>query len=165
MTPLIMVPPYLVQAEHQWDETGTTVTLLAAECGVDNAYYFPADDTVVMCSELFDRPALARWVLHHEMGHAFMDQHGIPNSERGADELAVLMASQAETYAAAGWFLDMYLEDPTHNPNDPHQSDLDRAGALLCLADGVFEEGAARECRLYAESVAENWARMVLMVP
>jgi len=145
-----------------WDQTGTTVRLLTAECGQENAYYFPDDEMVVMCEELLDRPALARFVLHHEMGHAFMFQHGIPNSERGADELAVLMATIDETYAAAKWFMD---QNQTHRAGDPHQSDLDRAGALLCLADGIFEEGAARECRLYAESVAEHWARVVLMLP
>ena len=159
--PLVHVPPHLVEAEHQWDATGTTVLLLATECGQDNAYYFPEEEVVLLCSELFDRPALARWVLHHEMGHAYMDQHGVPDSERGADELATLVADLNETYAAAMWFLSM---NGPPIPGDSHQPMLDRAGAAICLAEGMYAPGAPRECRLYAESVAEHWARIVLMV-
>lgn len=157
-------PSFVDEVLERWDGTGISVDVVSVRCGEENAYYFPEDKVVVLCTELFARPLTARFVLGHELGHAWMDQHGVPGSERGADELALITSPIDEAYAAAVWFMEM---GQTASGNDGvHQSHMDRAATFMCVADGLWDpEHATRTCRVYADSVYEHWQRVVLMLP
>lgn len=155
------VPSYVAGVVDGWQESfGIHVTVVAERCGYDNAWYSLATQEITLCAELFSRPALTRWILNHELGHALNDQMHIPwvNPEDGADELAMLMATEDESYAAAAWF----LASGGTESDDEHSSDLDRAGAILCYLDGTSPAPVSRECRIYARSVLANWLRLVL---
>jgi hypothetical protein len=136
--------------------------VVSRKCGMDNAFYTPWTKTVTMCTELYNRPALARFIFNHEMGHALMHQNAIPNSERGADEVAVLTSTPEEVIAAMFWFMDMAQDDD--GDDGVHQSHRDRAASLVCLLDGLYDEPVSRVCKAYAGSVSENWSRMLIMV-
>jgi hypothetical protein len=156
-------PDYILKAQADWEGLAT-VEVISTSCGQDNAAYYPSLNMVEMCTELYDRPELAVAIFNHEMGHAFMFQRGIPNSERGADELSMLMSTPDQLTAAAKWFLDMSREEgPSSGDDGEHQAHLDRAAALLCYLDGTDPDPVQRSCRMYAESVNENWARMLIM--
>lgn len=166
LTLLVAVPnpAFVEEVVARWDGTGVEVTVVSAECGEENAFYFPEDKLVLLCTELFARPLAARFVLGHELGHAWMDQRGITGSERGADELALLTSPIEEAYAAAMWFMDMSLT--SDGGDGVHQTHLDRAGTFMCIADGLWDlEHATRQCRNYADSVVENWTRIALVAP
>jgi hypothetical protein len=134
-------------------------------CDDDNAAYYPDRQLIVMCDDLYDRPDLARWILSHELGHAFMWQHDVPqergahDQERVADELAYMTTEPSEGYAAARWFLDL-AKTTRHRPGDEHPHPLDRAGSLLCLLAG-HEDTGPRVCRQYAASVEAHWMRII----
>lgn len=133
------------------------VTAVHAQCGYENAFYFPAEKLVLMCVELSHDPALERFVFRHELAHAFMWQHGIPSTERGADELAVLTSPASDIEAAARWFerVDGYVGNGGHP--QPH----DRAAALRCLSSGMHAPTLATPvCRMYYASVYDNWQKL-----
>lgn len=152
---LAPVPDYVPEVVSRWADL-VDVEVVARDCGIENAWYFPADDIVVLCTELFDRPELTRAILNHELAHAFMDQHGIPQSEAGADELGFFFMTDEEVYSIARWFLD----HPGPGSDDGHPADLDRAGMFLCL-QSVDEEGGSRECRVYYRSALEKWLALI----
>src|SRR5687768_13447940 len=85
------VPAHLEDSLDRWEGLIPEVTLKALDCGYENAFYYPAAKTVVMCTELFDRPDLARGILQHELAHAFLDQNGLRQSEFSADELGFMV--------------------------------------------------------------------------
>ncbi len=161
-------PDVVDEVLDRWSGAGLDVEVVSVHCGYDNAAYYPAAQLVVMCDDLYNRPDLARWILSHELGHAFMWQHevpqqrGTPDQERVADELAFLTSEPDENYAAARWFLQLAKRHPIHNPSDEHPDPLDRAGAVLCLQAGT--EGQNRLCRLYLESVQAHWMRIIAWV-
>jgi hypothetical protein len=158
------VPAEVAAEMKDWADLGIKATLTSTHCGMDNAFYFPGLNTVVLCDELFDRPDLARFVLNHEMGHAAMTQLGIGDvdGEAGADELAFWMSDQAAVFAGASWFLGMVDGSP-HDPEDPHPSPLDRAASLLCLSDGTDPHPVVRHCAVYARSSYMHWVRILTM--
>jgi hypothetical protein len=157
--------PLVDDVLSRWEGAGLEVEVVSVHCGDDNAAYYPATKLIVMCDDLYDRPELASWILSHELAHAFMWQHDVPqrrgtkDQERVADELAFLTTEPAETYAAARWFMDLHKAHPKRSPNDPHPDPLDRAGSVLCLQQG--KEGGNRTCRLYLESVQAHWMRIL----
>lgn len=156
---LLTNPPAYLEAEKaNWEPFGLTVDLVTAECGEENAIYFPADRTVLVCEELLDRPALAKFVLNHEMGHALMHQWGIRNGERAADQLAWLMSDADEVYAAASWFLALAKTEP--DPTDGHPPALRRAGQLLCL-QSAYEGDGPLVCDELLSTVTESWNRIL----
>lgn len=154
-------PDYIAEAQKRWADVAD-VTVVSTWCGEQNAAYYPGFRLVEMCAELYVDRDLALAIFNHEMGHALMHQHGIPNSERGADEISLLTSTPAQLMAAARWFMGMAGE--SHDPNDPHQSALDRAASIVCYLDGTDEHPVSRACVNYAESISENWQRMLLMV-
>lgn len=154
---LVVLNANLAPVIQRWGDE-VKVDVVQASCGEENAMYFPSLDLVVMCRELDHLPAAARFVLNHELGHAWMDQHDIADSERGADELALLMSTKDEAVAAAAWFDGMV--DST-NPFDEHQLHSERAASFRCLAYGLhLPEQTTGICRMYAGSVREQWARL-----
>lgn len=153
-------PDYITEAQKEWEGLAE-VTVITTKCGFENAGYYPGLNIVEMCEELYAKPDLALFVFNHEMGHAFMDQRGVPNSERGADELAVLMSPPWATIAGAQWFMEMAMDDD--GMDGVHQSHMERAASLVCLLDGFNPEPVSLTCVAYAGSVTENWARMLLM--
>jgi hypothetical protein len=160
------VPDYVPQVLENWEGL-VEVTILATDCGEDNAYYYPDEDTVVLCTELFDRPELTRFILNHELAHAFNDQSGMPwiDSEAAADELAFFMSDQDEVFAGAKWFLGLAkgrkYEDSSKTW-DQHPHPLDRAGSLLFLAEARWEpKDASMQCRIYLRSTLAHWLRWV----
>lgn len=149
------LPSYAAEVVDRWGSL-VDVEVVARDCGFDNAFYYPASDTVVLCTDLFDRPDLTRAILNHELAHAFMDQRGIPQSEFGADELGFFFMSEAEVYSIAGWFLDS--DGP--GSSDGHPADLSRAGMFLCLEAGKADDGPL-ECRVYLQSALEKWLALI----
>jgi Putative metallopeptidase len=150
----------LVPVLDRWDgyfEKPPSIT--QADCGEENAYYFGALHLVVMCREMDAMPAVARFVLNHELGHAWSAAHGVPDSERAADELALIMSTKDEAFAAAAWFNRMADEQgDAHNPLDPHQPHRDRASTFWCLTYGLHAPTQTSSiCRMYAASVLEHW--------
>lgn len=149
------LPTYVPEVLDRWADT-VKVTVTTTHCGFDNAWYTLGKGTITLCDDLFNRPALTRFVLNHELGHAFMDQHDIPfiDPEAAADELAFFMSTDDEVYAGAAWFLSM----GGTTPGAEHPSDLDRAGSLLCL-QSAQEDVGSRECRIYLRSALSHWLR------
>lgn len=140
------------------------VTVSSATCRDENAYYFPWLELVVVCKELDARPDVQRFVFNHEMGHAWMYQHGVPNTERGADEIAVLMSDFEDTLAAAAWFHEMAKGES--GDDGSHQSHKERGDALICLAYGLHKpEQTTSICRMYAGSVVDQWQRIEQLAP
>lgn len=160
------LPVYVDAVVEEWAETfHVEVRVKAITCGYDNAWYDPEARQIELCSDLFDRPELTRWVLHHELAHAVADHRGIPyeiDGETGADELAMVMATEDENLAAAQWFLYASI-GKDHSPTDPHATDLDRAAAILCFLEGSDPEPSDRVCAIYARSVVANWVRLVVV--
>ncbi len=156
------VPVHLerLAAEYRVDY-GRKVSLKAQWCGDDNAWYTIGENTVTLCADLFDRPLLARWVLRHELGHAINDQYHIPwiDYEAGADELAMLAATEAENMSAFYWFSDMAR---AKMGVDPHPAMLDRAAAIACYLDGTGADPISRTCVIYAKSVEAAWNRLLV---
>ncbi len=147
----------------QWRELGVRVKLKSKDCGYDNAWYIPARDTVVMCRDLFDRPDLARHILHHELAHALFDQRGVNalDEEMQADELAFWMESEAETLAAVKWHMSKMDGDEVTLPGE-HPSDADRATMFLCLLDGLEQFPVSNTCQVYARSSRAAWVAILL---
>ena len=143
--------------EHFW---GVSVTLRTKRCEEENAWYTFDDKSVTLCDELLDRPALARWVFRHEMGHAINDQFHIAwvDPEAAADELAMITASPEESLAAMLWFSGSALVEG----GDPHPAALDRATAIACYIDGSDPRPADRKCAVYARSVFFAWERLLI---
>lgn len=145
---------------ERWEWTGVTAGVVEVDCGkTENAWYDPGPDQVSMCSSLWAKPDLAKWVLAHELSHAWMFEHKVPqrlgtyDQERSADELAFLMSDEDENAAAAKWFLGQGPID-----DGVHPVALDRAGSILCLDAG--REGWHPVCRLYFASVLGHWIRI-----
>jgi hypothetical protein len=149
------VPEWVDEVVSRWGDL-IKVTVRVQFCGVDNAWYTLATDTVTLCSDMFDRPELVRFVLNHELAHALVDQHGLPwiDYEFAADELAFMFSHDDEVYAAVAWF----LEDPGPG-SEVHPPDIDRAAALLCLQAGY--DGTDRMCAAYYRSAVGAWLRAI----
>lgn len=153
-------PSYIEEAMTRWEVAGLDVEVVSHPCGEVNASYTPADQRIEMCTELYANPELAVFVFNHEMGHAFMFQRGIPNSEAAADELGFLMSSDDEVLEGARFFLAM---GGSESKDGDHPADLDRAASLLCLLDGRDPNSDNRVCRAYQASVFTNWTRMFIL--
>lgn len=152
--------PRWVEAEvAKWEPLDIEVEVVSKPCGYINAYYFPTDRIVVMCSELYKTPDLARFVLNHELAHAFNHQHGLDWGDDGefkADELAFLMSDGKAVLAATKWFLD---SASAAVEGDTHPAELDRAAMLICLDEGWRDED--RQCATYYRSALATWTLLV----
>lgn len=145
-----------------------TAEVVEADCGQVNAFYFPEDRRVVLCTEMVDQlPAPAvRGVLEHEMAHAAMDQLGLPETdpEADADELGTLVALDHhrldEVADTAAWLMTL----PAAPEGDPHPQPMDRAGMLLCLMDGSEAEPANPGCALYFRRATSGWNRALEVI-
>lgn len=160
---LAAVPDYVPEVLERWAPLDIEVTVRAQKCGHDNAFYDPEQDTVTLCTELFDRPELTRAILNHELAHAYFDQHEVPvqDAEFEADELGFMFSTEDENWAAAAWHVQ--LADHDHpRVMGQHPSHLDRAAMYLCLLDGFSDEPVERKCAVYARSVMAGWLRIVL---
>jgi hypothetical protein len=166
---LLFQPAFIKDVTSRWADTGVEVDAVAASCGYENAFYVPDMRLIVVCRELVEADeANARFVLNHELGHAWMFQHGVPNSERGADELAVLMSTKAEALANAHWLMRLAKEEGADAGDDDgqHQTHADRAASVFCLTYGLYEpDKTTPVCRMYAESLREQWTRLGFPVP
>lgn len=157
---LITQPPIVAETAARWDGHGVQVAAVAVNCGYENAFYFDSLGLVAVCNEMLEHgPDVARFVINHEMGHAWMAQNGIGDSERGADELALLMSTKKEALAAAAYFHGLGSGDD--GDDGQHQSHQARGDEFVCLAYGLYDPmQTAVVCRMYAASVRENWMRM-----
>lgn len=168
MLPLLVaaslaVPNWVPEILERWEPLGVEVSIQVEECGSINGWYGPLTDTIGICTESLAQPELARWIFNHELAHAFMDQHGIPDLhfEFAADELATLMAPEQDSLAAAMWFMSM--ADQGQRRGDPHPAYLDRAAAVLCLLDGSLADPSSRMCHAYYTSAVDNWLRLIVL--
>lgn len=99
-------------------------------------------------------------IMHHEIGHALVDQFGLPvigQEEDAVDAFATLMV--LETYeepapilldAAATWFaFDRIFkaDGGEHTYYDEHDLDIQRAYRILCIAHGYDQDSFAEEAR------------------
>lgn len=161
------VPAYLKEVLERWDVAKLDVTITLAQCGEINATYTPTEDlhesvpphTIEMCVEDLADPDGAKFILNHELAHAYFDQHGLYlgwEEEFAADELASLMSTKDELTAAARFFLTQPF-----TTGDAHPADLDRAAAILCYLDGIEEQPASRVCAIYARSIQDGWTRTI----
>lgn len=146
---------------ERWSWVPVEVDITVRSCGYENAWYIPSERSITMCSELCRDADLAGFVLSHEMGHALMWQFDVPqrrgthDQERVADEIAALMSTTDEVYAAARWFLSKGVRDDSEME---HPSPHKRAGSLLCLAMG--RDGEDELCERMYESVLSHWVRI-----
>jgi hypothetical protein len=153
------VPQHLKNLTAEVEETfSIDVDLRVQKCGMENAWYDIQDDTVTICTELLDRPLLARAILRHELGHALNDQWDIPwkDYEVFADEFMLLTSTPEELTEIAKWHMHLFEVDGPTSPGDPHPDHMDRAWAALCFAD----EGD-RACEVYKRSVWGGWVRLL----
>lgn len=152
------VPAYVQDVVDRWAPLDIDVKVVAEKCGQDNAWYAPEEHRVTLCTELFDRPELTRFVLNHELAHAFDRQHGIDwghDEEFKADELAFMMSSPDEVQAGIKWFLS-----GPFSAGDDHPADVDRAAMLMCLDVGW--RGEDRMCATYYRSAYATWAMLIV---
>lgn len=148
---------------------GVEVDVIWVECGHVNAFYFSSiglafgrvvfPRTVALCKELTQiNPAIARWIMAHEMAHAIIHQLQIPvtgSEEAAADELAaVYLGLVGRTddllIVAEHWFNSNRAE----NPFGSHPSDMRRGIMALCMATGQMGQ-PWKHCRGY------EWQRAV----
>lgn len=122
-------------------------------------------------------------ILHHEIGHALIDQFGLPvigQEEDAVDAFATLLV--LDTYedpgpilldSAAMWFaFDELSKQEGYEPSyyDEHDLDIQRAYRILCLAHGLdpdtYAEAAKRRampderletCEYDAALAADSW--------
>lgn len=137
--------------------------IVHTSCGVENAYYSPDDEAVVLCWELLDRIAAtmseaglegaeleraigSAWlfVMFHEAGHALVDFYDLPitgREEDAVDDLATLVfidagASDAAIAAAVFWILS---DDQSYSDAkfaDEHSLNPQRFYTILCTVYG-----------------------------
>jgi putative metallopeptidase DUF4344 len=125
----------------QYDGVDTRVVW--RECGEVNAYYIPARQEVVLCTELELlrlTPGVMQHVVAHELAHGVIVQRNIPytgSGEVAADELSsyVLhaMGYDQALREAARWYA---LRNEVVPPYDDHPSDMKRAVMLMEIAEG-----------------------------
>lgn len=161
----LSAPPDWLQKEADTlqADLGLKYELHVADCGDENAFYYPTLDTVVICSELLDRPALATFILKHETGHALMDQWDVPqvDPEGGADDVAHLLATPEELTAGALWFMAIHKENPELDREEHHHPrPLDRAWSALCW----LPDSETRACRVHRREVLAAWRRLAILL-
>jgi hypothetical protein len=152
-----------VEAAFMFDGVRTTVTW--RDCGVVNAYYYPAEKTVVMCNELKGAAdaGTIRFILAHELSHSVIMQLEIPyttHHEGAADELAALMliwiGMDNDVWAAAEWWWGKGRDE---DPADDHYGDKRRALNLACLVIGSRPEGGG--CTSQYRRAVKAWNRLL----
>lgn len=161
--PQVHNPKYVDEVVDRWEDAHIDVKVESRHCGMENAWYTYKTRTVTLCDELFNRPSLVRFILNHELSHAFNHQHGLewgPDEEFKADELAWFFSNTDEVLAGVQWFLDDAAAKATSA--DPHPPSLDRAAMLLCLDAGWREED--RMCGIYYRSAASTWTLIVTAI-
>lgn len=143
---------------------GVNVSLSVGECGMVNAFYYPAYDMIVLCTET---AALPWWkfALAHEYAHAVIDQKELPvvgSEEVWADELGALLllvTDQADPVLEAALYFKAQT-DGKDNPMSSHPSDERRAWTLMCLADGSEDDGMY-SCQLEFARAARSWIKLL----
>lgn len=125
------------------------------ECGIQNAFYSSATQSITLCDELVediyrffgqrvgaDRPAQTAnalvFVLYHEIAHALVDILNISvlgNDESAADGIATVIAVETgRSFAAI--ISGAYLSTAPTSYADEHNNGQDRFGDISCWALG-----------------------------
>lgn len=143
---------------------GRTVPVIYGGCGFVNAFYSPADATVVLCNELtrfsldfftasfvdesgtVDEDLAATFAIEamiftmfHEIGHALDDLTGIAaggNFESVADAIAVVIATETDRELGPLAAALIFSSDTADTSLAVHGNGPDRAGDILCWAIG-----------------------------
>lgn len=142
------------------------ITLIATDCGKENAYYTPKGEAIVLCLELvvrlrdgigrdFARTATPAeipqifsgaliFVLMHEIGHALINQFDLPvlgREEDAADQIGIffLLGNSAASQSLAGalWFFrPNNLLYTQQHFSDEHSLNPQRQANFVCWAYG-----------------------------
>jgi hypothetical protein len=133
------------------------VEIVWRPCGQVNAFYYPSDKRIVMCTETEKIPGAAVFFAAHEMGHAVAIQLLSTRDEAAADEIAALamleLGMGKELLEAAIYFKkdgNQYHED-----GDSHPSHGYRAWFLACM--GASMDGAPAACVNLANTTRMKW--------
>ena len=149
-----------------WIALPDDVTLALAECGEPNAFYEPADRSVVVCYELVEEldamfaeeadPAQAVddalvFTVLHEVGHALVDVLELPvtgREEDAVDQLAALVladGSEEGNAAAINGVRGLPEEEAVDDLSfaDEHALSGQRYYNVLCLVYGQDPDGYA----------------------
>jgi hypothetical protein len=122
---------------------GVEYTIRWRRCGEVNAFYQRGSKRITLCYELKDEasPAVVRFVLGHEIGHAVIAQRGIPFTgleEAAADEFAAVVMGW---YGKTDDMMEMgkwwYAHGGEEDPADEHPSGKRRGLTIACLALGA----------------------------
>lgn len=143
-------------------------TIVVEECGEVNSYYFPALHRITLCKELLALDhALVRFVLAHEIGHAFIMQLDIPftgSHEAAADEFAMITEIAAGRAADLDKAAEHYLraaEEGQVPPWDEHPTDLQRYWRLHCAAGEALKERRMLCDTGFVKRAARTWVRLL----
>jgi hypothetical protein len=141
------------------------VDVYLEQCGVVNAYYFPAGKYVTLCVEILAfGPGVSRYVLAHELAHAVIMQLDLPipgSQEAAADELAayvLIRTGRVQDLLDATTFWLNADGDP--DPWDDHPTHLQRAWAMGCLALESLGEIGTLPCERKLDRVLRTWDRL-----
>jgi Putative metallopeptidase len=171
------------------------------DCDVANAEYDPRRREVVICYQLVDEvrrtvydPSITdefmeslvegTWifVIHHEIGHALIDQYELPitgREEDAADEFATLMMIEADLAlpalsAAVYWLKADDEKYTTVEFADEHSFDRQRFYAIVCtvygsspdkysllVEQGILPEDEAERCGAEYEQKVAAWRTLL----
>jgi hypothetical protein len=136
-------------------------------CGEINAYYFPSQRKVVLCTELQAfSPGVVRYILAHELSHAVIMQRDVAyttSHEGAADELAALvliwMGRDTDVLEGARFWATLGRPE---NPFDDHFGDVRRAWNMTCLVAGSRDDGIySRGCTETYRRAVRAWVRLL----
>lgn len=142
------------------------ITIIHGACGVENAFYVPAQKTIIMCYEMvqFIYNAFANsgieltdqqlaqatfdtwiFIFFHELGHALVDAYDLPitgREEDAVDDFSTVLLIEGGLHgavfdAAIFWYLiDQNMVASPTALADEHSLNLQRLYNLLCLIAG-----------------------------
>lgn len=132
-------------------------------CGQVNAWYFDSD--LYVCLELAgESEGFQRFVVAHEMGHAYVDQMHLPivgSEEDAADEFAALMlvvTGNSDDALDAAVYYDTHKEADV--VSDEHSSNARRAYRLNCMVNGAGLD-AVPSCRANYIRAVHSWFELL----
>lgn len=149
MKSLALAPKHEVEAEVIYAPVDLNLKSVEwVRCSSWNAFYYH-DNHIEMCeNNLKLGVPVARWVLLHEMGHAFTFTRKFTyerwggNYEAAADEYAAVQSivrGHKEDLLAMARVLDALGGE--YDPNDPHPTGVQRAARLRELYRAYLSEG------------------------
>lgn len=137
------------------------------ECDYPNAYYWPASRQIEICTSLFTlEPGALRFILAHEIAHAYIVQLDVPFTglhEAAADELAAFLlirAGHTKDLLDASWYWLTLGKTQTVAPWAEHPGNEQRYHTLRCL---YYEatNAPAPLCRHDLARVTRHWTRLL----